>query len=217
MPRNATGTREKLLHAGEHLFARKGVDGALTSQIVSFAGQANDSAVQYHFGSRHGLLTAILDKHMRRMEETRKPALAELAADGTTLADVVAAVVEPVAAELSTTDGRNFLRIIEALAGRAGVRTHSLPDPLRDTALAGQLELLEVRCAEWLSRAVARERIAMTISMITATLADRARRIDDRLPVLLDQAAFVANLVAMLTAALAAPDPDQGGTACDRP
>lgn len=188
--------------------ARHGVHGALTRDIVRRAGQANDSAVQYHFGSRTGLLLAILDRHLRDMEEQRKPTLAQLGPDPT-LEAVVAAVVEPVAAKLTTESGRDFLRIIAQLAGRAGVRTGEVPDPLVGTALAEQLALLERCCLRRLPEPVARERLAMTITMLTAALADRARRIDDQLPVLLHQRSFVATLVAMLTSALGAPHPNQ--------
>lgn len=206
MPRDATSTRERLLRAAEHLFARQGVDGAKTRDIVALAGQANDSAVQYHFGSRRGLLAAVLDRHMRRMEEQRKPALDTLGRTAD-LHAVTAAVVGPVAAELSCEDGRDFLRIIAQLSGRAGVRTRDLPDPVAGTALAGQLALLDDRCREHLPEPVALERIAIAITMLTAALADRAHRIDERLPVLLDHDAFVTNLITMLTAALSAPDP----------
>jgi hypothetical protein len=41
--------------------------------------------------------------------------------------------------------------------------------------------------------------------MLTAALADRAHRLDEHLPVLLDHPAFVTNLTTMLTAALLAP------------
>jgi AcrR family transcriptional regulator len=203
MPRSATTTRERLLSAGARLFARHGIDGAATRDIVALAGQANDSAVHYHFGSRHGLLTAIIDRHVQRMEEQRKPALDALG-PAPDLGAVVAAVVGPVAAELTREDGRDFLRIIAQLAGRAGVRTHELPDPVAGTALAGQLALLEDCCRTRLPEPVALERIALTITMLTASLADRANRIDERLPVLLDHPAFVANLIAMLTAGLEA-------------
>lgn len=202
MPRDATTTRDRLLRAGEHLFARQGVDGAPTSQIVARAGQANDSAVQYHFGSRRGLLAAIIDRHMRRMEDQRKPVLDQLS--GADLGGIVAAVVEPLAAELDTPDGRDFLRITAQLAGQSGVRTHDLPDPIAGTALAGQLALLEDRCAAIAGERVALERIAVMITMLTAALADRARRVDEDLPVLLSHDEYVADLVAMLTAALAA-------------
>jgi len=193
------------------------------------AGQANDSAVHYHFGSRRGLLAAIVDRHMRRMEEQRKPALdaleaagaseaaergAERGADrgadrradrGADLGAVLAAVVEPMTAELTDQSGRDFLRIVAQLAGESGARTGEVPHPLAGTALAGQLALLHARCRDHLAEPVARERIAIAIVMLTAALADRAHRIDEHLPVLLEHQAFVANLTTMLTAALLAP------------
>jgi AcrR family transcriptional regulator len=191
------------MRAGEHLFARRGIDGAPTSEIVTRAGQANDSAVQYHFGSRTGLLTAIIDRHMHPMEEERKPVLAGLT--GADLGTVLTAVIEPVAEKLTSADGRDFLRIIAQLSGQSGVRTRDLPDPIAGTALAGQLALVERLCRDAVGEPVALERIAAMITMLTAALADRARRIDEGLPVLLDHPGFVADLIAMLTAALAAP------------
>lgn len=203
MPRDGTSTRERLLRAGARLLARDGVYGALTRDIVREAGQANDSAVQYHFGSRNGLLVEILDRRVRAMEEQRKPALDRLG-PAPALAEAVAAVVEPVADELLTSEGRDFLRIIAQLAGQAGTRTGTVPDPLVGTALAAQLELLERSVRARLPESLAVERVALVITMLTAALADRARRIDERRPVLLEHRDFVANLVAMLAAALAA-------------
>jgi AcrR family transcriptional regulator len=209
VPRDATSTRERLLRAGAHLFARKGVDGALTREIVTLAGQANDSAVHYHFGSRRGLLAAIVDRHLLRMEEQRKPALDALVAGGADagLGAVLAAVVEPMAAELTDESGRDFLRIVAQLAGESGARAGEVPHPLVGTALAAQLALLHARCREHLGELLARERIAVAIVMLTAALADRALRIDEHRPPLLDHDAFTTNLVTMLTAALTAPAP----------
>lgn len=208
MPRDATSTRERLLRAGEHLFARKGVDGALTREIVALAGQGNDSAVHYHFGSRRGLLGAIVDRHVLRMEEQRKPALDALVTavgtEGGDVGAVLAAVVEPMTAELTDESGRDFLRIVAQLAGESGARSGEVPHPLAGTALAGQLALLHARCRDHLAEPVARERIAIAIVMLTAALADRALRIDEHLPLLLDHDAFTTNLTTMLTAALTA-------------
>jgi AcrR family transcriptional regulator len=202
MPREALDTKEKLIRSGEHLFARQGVDGALTRDIVSHAGQAHDSAVHYHFGSREGLLAAILDKHIQRMEKTRRPALAGLGSSPR-LATLVHRIVEPVADELRSEDGRDFLRIIAQLAGRARAGTE--PVPLRGTALADQLGLLERACRAKLPQPLAIERIALMTTMLTAALADRARHIDAKRRLVLDHDDYVTNLIAMLTAALRAP------------
>jgi AcrR family transcriptional regulator len=206
MAPRGTETRDELLRAAEYLFARQGVGGTRTKQIVERAGQGNDSAVQYHFGSRQGLLEAILGGHLSRMERQWLRSVVSLR-ESHELGPVVDALIGPLADELLREDGRDFLRIVAGIAGWAGVRTHALPTPLHGTALAEQLALLEQACLRMMPEDLTLERIAMVISMLTAALADRAHRIDEHLPVLLDHKCFVANLVVMVTAALLAPPP----------
>lgn len=203
MPRDATATRERLVRAAAALFAEEGVDAARSRDIVKAAGQANDSAIGYHFGSREALLEAILDRHIERMERTRAADLPGL--EKADLETLVEALVRPTAEELRTPDGRQFLRIIAQLSDRAGVRSHRVPGPLRGTALARQLDLLEAAVARKLPTEVRRERIAAVILLLTATLAERARRIDRRRRLTLDHEAYVANVVAMCVGALRAP------------
>ena len=49
----------RLVLAAERLFAVHGIDGVSLRQIAAEAGSANNSAVQYHFGSKNGLIAAI--------------------------------------------------------------------------------------------------------------------------------------------------------------
>lgn len=208
MPARGVQTRDALIRAGEHLFARHGVGGTRTKDIVERAGQGNDSAVQYHFGSRQGLLAEIVDRHLVAMQTRWQAALPGLS-DTAGPQPVLACLIEPLADELGSPDGRDFLRITASLAGWAGVRTHALPARLRGTPLAEALDLLEQRCRGALpADDLARERIAMAISMLTAALADRAHRIDEGRPVLLEHTDFVANLIVMIDAALLVPPPD---------
>jgi len=76
---------------------------------------------------------------------------------------------------------------------------------LRGTALARQLDLLEAALDPDLPQEVRRERVAAVILLLTATLADRAGRIDRRSRLTLDHETWVANLVAMCAGALQAP------------
>src|SRR3954447_20990642 len=101
------------MRAGERRFATDGVGGARTADIVRDAGQGNDSAVGYHFGSRQGLLEAIIDRHMEAMELERAASLPGL--PGAAVDAVVRAIVVPTAALLRTPEGRDFLRIAEQL------------------------------------------------------------------------------------------------------
>jgi AcrR family transcriptional regulator len=63
MARDGTPTRERLLDAAQHLFARRGVDAVPIRQINELAGQRNASALHYHFGSCQALLVAIVERH----------------------------------------------------------------------------------------------------------------------------------------------------------
>lgn len=206
MPRDASATRERLITAGARLFATHGIDAARTRDIVTLAGQGNDSAITYHFGSRQGLLEAILRAGVDRMEPARTTAL-----DADDLPGIVTAIVEPTAAELRTPHGRDFLRITAQLAGRAGIRDHTTPALIHGTNLNRQLHLLQAACLTRLPEPLALERISLFIAFLTAALADRTTRIETaegtgtRLPV--DHATYVADLSAMLTAALSVPPP----------
>jgi len=67
----ASRTRTALIDAGERLYAERGIEGANLLAIAREAGQANKSAVQYHFGDRSGLLRAILDARVAWLEARR--------------------------------------------------------------------------------------------------------------------------------------------------
>jgi len=191
----------------ERLFALHGVDGAPIRDIVRAAGQANDSAVHYHFGSRFGLLSAVCERRINEMEPERKRLLDDLRAENRVddLPALVASLIVPTAALIGTQHGRYFLGITAQLAGRAGIRTGAVPAPMLSTALREQLDLIRAACAARLAEKVVLERIAIVIGMLTAALAERASLIDSGRPTLLDHDAFVDNLESMIVAALLAP------------
>lgn len=66
-----TDGKTRLILAGEQLFAENGINGASMREIATKAGQGNHAAVQYHFGSREGLVRAIFDYRMEQMEAER--------------------------------------------------------------------------------------------------------------------------------------------------
>jgi TetR/AcrR family transcriptional regulator, regulator of cefoperazone and chloramphenicol sensitivity len=203
---DASATRGKLIAAGERLFATQGIHGAQIRDVVRAADQANDSAVHYHFGSRAGLLGAICQQHINAMEPERGRRLAAQG-ESPTLETVVTDLVQPIADRLQTQSGRYFLRITAQLAGHAGVRSGSQPPAIVGRALRAQLEQLQQMCAQRMPAELAGERVAVMIGALTAALADRATAMDVGAPFVLDDEAFVANLEAMLVAALLAPVP----------
>lgn len=88
------GVKEKMILVGEVLFAEQGINGASMREIASKAGQRNNYAVQYHFGSREGLVRAIFEYRMEQMESDRsamlkKAAESDLLMDARTLLDII--------------------------------------------------------------------------------------------------------------------------------
>ena len=81
MPRDATETRNRLRREAERLFARRGVYEATLREITEAAGQRNVSALNYHFGSREGIVQAILEYHGDPLDEVLRNVLETLAPD----------------------------------------------------------------------------------------------------------------------------------------
>lgn len=92
----AAGTIDELLQAAERLFARHGVENVALTQIVAQAGQKNRSALHYHFGSRAGVLTAVLNRRLAAINARREAMMEALpAAPG--VAEVLRAEITPLA------------------------------------------------------------------------------------------------------------------------
>jgi AcrR family transcriptional regulator len=199
VPRDATRTRSRLLRAGEQRFARDGVAGARMSDVVRDAGQANDSAVGYHFGSRQGLLEAIVAKHVGAMDDNR-----EVPPRGAGTWALVDAIVRPTAELLATDDGRDFLRIMEQLADWSGLGTGQPARVLRGTVIGTQLEALTRRLGERIGMPLARERVALMVTFLTGALAARARAVESGGRQRTAHRRFVDHLVDVLTGALTA-------------
>jgi AcrR family transcriptional regulator len=200
MARDATLTRARLIRAGERRFARDGVNGARLADIVRDAGQANDAAVGYHFGSRHGLLRAIVDRHLAEMDRQRV-----VPTDGAGLREVVAAIVEPTAELLATEEGRDFLQIMEQVADWSGLGSGRRNEVLAGTLLGTQIDRLHQILVSDVGLVVARERAALLVTFLTGALAERARARSAGRRQRLGHERFVRHLVDVLEGGLSAP------------
>ncbi len=63
-------TRRRLLEAAERLFAKKGFNATTLRELTREA-STNLAAVNYHFGSKEGLLVQVLDRGLRPINEER--------------------------------------------------------------------------------------------------------------------------------------------------
>ena len=71
-----------MIDAAERLIAEKGLGALSLREVATEAGQRNHSAVQYHFGSRAGLVEAVFDVRMTPIDARRAEMLEALEASG---------------------------------------------------------------------------------------------------------------------------------------
>ncbi|CAM5701749.1 hypothetical protein SVIOM342S_02780 [Streptomyces violaceorubidus] len=89
-----SATRQLILTTAERLFAEHGVYAVSNRQVSEAAGQGNNAAVGYHFGTKADLVRAIAQRHSERVEELRARQLAALG-DSSDLRDWVDCLVRP--------------------------------------------------------------------------------------------------------------------------
>ena len=202
MPRSGEETRRRLIRAGEKLFARHGIDATTIMAITKEAGQRNNYAVGWHFGTRDELLAAILDKHRSRIDDARAALLAEH--DGVDLVPPEAmarALVEPLADRLRDRDGgADYLRIQAQLAARRGIYIPEDPPP-------GSARLVELSIPHMAAfGADGEDRLFLLLDVVFHGLAGFAARNPD--PTEADIARF-ADLLIRTVVALMAPVTDK--------
>ncbi|MGY3683739.1 TetR/AcrR family transcriptional regulator [Streptomyces sp. TE33382] len=203
-------TRDKLIRAAEEVFASHGVVGGQIRDIVRLAGQSNPSAVQYHFGSRAGLLDAVMSGRQSRTERVMAPLLDGLGADAD-VRDLVGALVTAEAGLLADDRGRRCLRISAQLSHETGLRTGELHPAVDATAYGRLIARVSDRLGA-LPTPVRLERLDLALTLIGAAMADRARQYLDGTEPLTGEELFLADLVETTTAFLHAPVPGRTGT-----
>lgn len=95
----AEATRTLLLRTAEQLFAERGL-GVSNRQIVDAAGQANNSALAYHVGTRTDLVRAVVRSHTEDIARRTRERV-EAARGSTDPHDHVASLVLPLTEHLA--------------------------------------------------------------------------------------------------------------------
>ncbi len=65
-------TRDRLVDVAERLIAEYGVEAVSLRTVGARAGQRNNSAAQYHFGSKEGLIRAVIATRSQRVDARRQ-------------------------------------------------------------------------------------------------------------------------------------------------
>ncbi|MYR06728.1 TetR family transcriptional regulator [Gordonia sp. SID5947] len=123
MSTEGRSAKQRLVLTAERLYACHGLDGVPLRQIAVEAGTANKSAVQYHFGSKEALVTAVLANRVDDLD--RRRALLFARTDLQDLRAVVEAQHLPLI-ELGEDENCYYLQFIEQL-GRSMHPFRQLP------------------------------------------------------------------------------------------
>ncbi|WP_436775096.1 TetR/AcrR family transcriptional regulator [Yinghuangia sp. YIM S09857] len=210
MPRDATATRNLLIDAAEQVFAEQGIGQSNLRDIHRLAGQANKSALHYHFGSRERLLDAVMERHRAQVDPLRAAMVERLRADPEPpgIPAILTALVAPLAAQLATPSGRNRIRIVDQMRHDRGLSAADLIPEDSPPELHWLFAALNDRLAH-IPQRIRDFRVLSWSAMNTAALADwaRGRGADTPTPLGFTTDELVTNLVTMGAAALTAPAP----------
>jgi AcrR family transcriptional regulator len=106
-------TKDLLITTGEHFFGRFGINGVSLREIGAAAGQINSNVVQYHFKDKRGLVIAIINDRMHRLEKMRGDRLDLLDAGNTQNArELLRVLWEPMASLRSAEGEHTFCRFL---------------------------------------------------------------------------------------------------------
>ncbi|WP_017571636.1 TetR/AcrR family transcriptional regulator [Nocardiopsis halotolerans] len=199
-PPSSVSTPDRLLDAAERLFLEKGADRVSVRAVNAEAG-LNPGAVHYHFGSREGLVAALLERELLPVWESRLKSLSPGEGDEPVGVEaLVAAVVRPFE-ELSRTDkGRMLCHLLARESLPTGGMYSNSP-----WFTASPFEVMLARALPGLSarEVSARWRLAFTL------LLEVYGRPLDRSATAAGSAPEAATVIAFLTAGLSAPPPPQ--------
>jgi AcrR family transcriptional regulator len=204
--------RLRLLAAAEQLFATRGLEVA-NRDIVTTAGQHNQSAITYHFASRAGLIDAVRERHETPIAQHRQHLVARLPEPGDrTTRQLVEAQIQPLAAEMLRCAPSYWARLTELLLvdeplrfGRGiGPSPHPGPQQQADSIQSGLLDLMVAHLSH-LPESEAVDRVALTVRFLNSGLArwehDSEIGVDDVVPL----ASFTLVLTDLAVVMLDAP------------
>ena len=112
--RTELSTRELLLDAAERLFADRGLHGVSLREIGLTAGQRNNGATQYHFGSKEGLVLAVFERRSARVNRRRLQLLDFALEEGRgEVRDLIEVFIWPLADEVA--EGNFYVTFLDRL------------------------------------------------------------------------------------------------------
>jgi AcrR family transcriptional regulator len=201
-------TKEQLILTAERLFAVHGIDAVSLRQISVEAGNANNSAVQYHFGSKDGLIQAIFEYRIPHLTRRRRLLVAEASARGglDDLRVCIECYLLPMVEEAEAEDGYYLMFLAQLQRYGIGETPFDrLPETYRSTTRDFMRSVAALLTD--IPEPLRGNRVADAMTICLHTSADRQRSRRNGAPVL-PYALHVANLFDGLVGFLLAPASD---------
>jgi AcrR family transcriptional regulator len=171
------GPRERLMSAAEVHIAQAGLSVSLRD-IALGAGIRNNSAVNYHFGDREGLIEAIVLTRAEHTEQARVQGLAELPEDAS-LRDLVSLLVVPLLTVPYDEGATHYARFLDQVRSH-WVFSRGMEDPKRFPVSREILRRIGQQLD--LPSPVRKRRLVALSTALFALAADRERALADQRP-----------------------------------
>ena len=170
----ASGTQEAILKAAERLYAEHGVFAVSNRQVSEAAGQGNNAAVGYHFGTKADLVRAIEEKHRGPIERLREKMVAELG-PAPDMRDWVSCLVRPLTDHLEALGNPTwYARFAAQVMTDPAYHSMIVRDALSSPSLVEVINGIAARLPE-LPADVRAERNVMGRNLLMHSCADRER------------------------------------------
>ncbi|MFG3340969.1 TetR/AcrR family transcriptional regulator [Glycomyces sp. NPDC048151] len=173
-------TREALLDAAERLFAEHGLEVS-ARKVSEAAGQGNNTAVAYHFGSKEGLVKAVIQRHSAEVERRRQAAV-ERVGDSDDFRDWIGCLVRPMTDHLAALGNPTwYARFREQAATDPGFRELLSKDAREWAPLQRTVREID-RCMPHMPAEVRAERSLMMRLLLVHMPAERERQLAEGEP-----------------------------------
>jgi AcrR family transcriptional regulator len=171
-------TRELIITTAERLFAEQGVEAVSNRQVSEAAGQSNNFAVGYHFGSKEDLVVAIVRRHLESIERRRTDMLVQVTGSPD-LRDWVSCLVRPITEHLAAQGSPTwYARFMAQVMTHPSLRKLVVNEAVSSRSMQQTIEGV-LRLLPRLPEEVRQERSDMSRLMIVHMCAERERALHE--------------------------------------
>ena len=180
--KRADQTKAALMRAVEKLAAEKGLSEVSTREILDAAGQKNQSALQYHFGTKDNLFRAVIQMRTTQLDNRRIEMFKEFGSSAD-LDQLLEILIRPLAEiALDEEGGRDYVGFLSQAMTQPDFDLTKAIQAYDIAGLERALDLLEAEIPE-LDEAARRYKMSLLFDFTIMTVCRWSREGEDRKPV----------------------------------